>query len=99
MQAISNPHNTFYAVKRLLGRRFDDPHVKDLASTVSYKIVQGQDKMAWVEDGYGKKHSAVELAGDVIAKMKADAESHLGRSVRRHSYPYRQRWFRGLQLW
>jgi hypothetical protein len=56
-----------------------------MAQSVPFKIVQGQDKTAWVEDAFGKKHSAVSLAGDVILKMKADAESFLGRNVRQLS--------------
>ncbi|BDA45607.1 Heat shock 70 kDa protein, mitochondrial [Coccomyxa sp. Obi] len=79
-QAITNPENTVYAVKRLIGRKFDDPLVQKEMKMVSYKIVRADNGDAWVEAG-GKRYSPSQISGFILAKMKETAESYLGRSV------------------
>ncbi|GBG64873.1 hypothetical protein CBR_g48341 [Chara braunii] len=79
-QAITNPTNTVYGTKRLIGRRFDDSVVKKEMSMVSYKIVSGPNGDAWVEAG-GQKLSPSQVGAFVLEKMKETAEAYLGRSV------------------
>jgi molecular chaperone DnaK (HSP70) len=79
-QAVTNPSNTVYATKRLIGRKFDDPLVKKEAAMVSYKIVPGPNGDAWVEAG-GQKYSPSQIGAFILSKMKETAESYLGRSV------------------
>jgi molecular chaperone DnaK len=80
-QAVTNPENTLMAVKRLIGRRFDDPKVKDIQQLVPYKLVKadGSDD-CWVE-AQGKKYSPSQIGSMVLGKMKETAEGFLGRSV------------------
>eukprot|EP01120_Amphizonella_sp_Union-15-10_P006050 TRINITY_DN1879_c0_g2_i1.p1 TRINITY_DN1879_c0_g2~~TRINITY_DN1879_c0_g2_i1.p1 ORF type:complete len:656 (+),score=180.66 TRINITY_DN1879_c0_g2_i1:62-2029(+) len=82
-QAITNSSNTFYATKRLIGRRFDDPMTKEDMKIVPYKIVRGKNGDAWVEDSKAKQYSPSEIASYVLTKMRETAENHLGRSVNR----------------
>ncbi|MFN8694100.1 MAG: molecular chaperone DnaK, partial [Holosporales bacterium] len=79
-QGVTNPHNTFYAIKRLIGRRFDDPITKKDSGTVPYKIVQGDNGDAWVEAD-GKKYSPSQISAYTLMKMKETAERYLGQPV------------------
>jgi Molecular chaperone len=79
-QAITNPENTFYAVKRLIGRRFVDDAVKKDMSLVSYKIVEADNGDAWVETR-GKKMAPSQISAEVLRRMKETAEAHLGETV------------------
>jgi molecular chaperone DnaK len=82
-QAITNPQNTFYAVKRLIGRRFDDPVVKKDMSMVPYKIVSASNGDAWVEvPALGKKMAPPEISARVLKKLKEDAEAYLGEEIK-----------------
>ena len=64
-QAVTNPENTFFAIKRLIGRRFEDPLVKKDTGLVPYKIVKGDNGDAWV-DTRGKKHSPSEISAFIL---------------------------------
>jgi molecular chaperone DnaK len=79
-QAVTNPENTFYAIKRLVGRNFEDPMVKKDTGLVPYKIVKGDNGDAWVES-QGKKYSPAEISAFILMKMKETAENHLGEKV------------------
>ena len=79
-QAVTNPTRTIFAVKRLIGRRFDDPMVKKDQDLVPYKIVRGDNGDAWVEVD-GKKYSPSQISAMILQKMKETAESYLGEKV------------------
>jgi molecular chaperone DnaK len=79
-QAVTNPHNTLFAVKRLIGRRFDDEVVQRDMSMVSYNIVKADNGDAWVEAN-GKKMAPPEVSARVLIKMKKTAEDFLGEPV------------------
>lgn len=79
-QAVTNPLNTLYGVKRLIGRRFDDPAVKEMAENAAFNIVKGSNGDAWVEFD-GKPTSPSEISAKVLAKMKQTAEDYLGEDV------------------
>ncbi len=79
-QAVTNPENTFFAIKRLIGRRFEDPLVKKDTELVPYKIVKGDNGDAWV-DTRGKKHSPSQISAFILQKMKETAEAYLGETV------------------
>jgi molecular chaperone DnaK len=80
-QAITNPTSTFYAVKRLIGRRFDDSHIQNDIKNVPYKIVRANNGDAWVQDANGKQYSPSQIGGFVLEKMKETAENHLHKKV------------------
>jgi len=79
-QAVTNPEGTLFAVKRLIGRRFDDPMVTKDKDLVPYKIVKGDNGDAWVET-HGKKYSPSQVSAMILQKMKETAESYLGETV------------------
>ena len=79
-QAITNPENTISAVKRLIGRRSDDPMVQKASSLLPYKIVRNENGDAWVEIR-GKRYSPAEISAFILQKMKQTAEDYLGEKV------------------
>ncbi len=79
-QAVTNPEGTLFAVKRLIGRRYDDPMVAKDKDLVPYKIVKGDNGDAWVEV-HGKKYSPSQVSAMILQKMKETAESYLGETV------------------
>ena len=79
-QAVTNPENTLFAIKRLIGRNFEDKIVKDDSGLVPYKIVKGENGDAWVESR-GEKYSPSQISAFVLQKMKETAESYLGENV------------------
>ena len=79
-QSITNPENTIFAIKRLIGRRYDDPITQKDKSMVPYKIVPGDNGDAWVEVK-GKKYSPSQISAFILTKMKETAEAYLGGKV------------------
>src|SRR5213082_533820 len=75
-QAVTNPENTFFAIKRLVGRRFEDPMVKRDMDLVPYKIIPGDNGDAWVESR-GKKYEPSQISAFILQKMKETAEAYL----------------------
>lgn len=79
-QAVTNPENTFFAIKRLIGRRWEDPTVAKDQKLVPYQLVKADNGDAWVES-HGKKYSPSQISAYILQKMKETAESHLGQKV------------------
>ncbi len=79
-QAITNADSTIFAIKRLIGRRYDDPMVERHKSLVPYKVVKGDNGDAWVECR-GKRYSPSQISAFVLTKMKETAEAYLGEKV------------------
>ena len=80
-QAVTNPEHTFFAIKRLIGRPFDDPMTKKDMDMVPYKIVKTDNGDAWVEGREGEKFSPSQISAFVLQKMKETAEAYLGDAV------------------
>src|SRR3984885_5926912 len=79
-QAVTNPTNTFFAIKRLIGRKFDDPVVAKDKGMVPYEIVKGPNGDAWVR-AHGKDYSPQQISAFILQKIKQDAEAYLGEKV------------------
>ena len=79
-QAVTNPENTFFAIKRLIGRNFSDPMVEKDKGMVPYAIVKGKNGDAWVR-AHGNDYSPSEISAFILQKMKESAEAHLGEKV------------------
>lgn len=79
-QAVTNPERTFFAIKRLIGRTFDDPMTKKDMGLVPYHIIKGPNGDAWVEAD-GKQYSPSQISAFILQKMKETAEAHLGQPV------------------
>src|ERR1700740_1297203 len=80
-QGVTNPEFTFSAIKRLIGRRYDDPMTKKDIDMVPYKIVKADNGDAWVAGRDGKRYAPSEISGFILQKMKETAEAHLGEKV------------------
>jgi len=79
-QAVTNPENTLFAIKRLIGRRFNDPLTQKDMGLVPYKIAAGENGDAWVE-AHGQKYSPSQVSAFILQKMKETAENYLGEKV------------------
>ncbi len=80
-QGVTNPVNTLFAIKRLIGRRYDDPMVEKDKKLVPYKIVKGPNGDAWVE-AHGKQYSPAQISAYILQKMKETAEAKLGETIK-----------------
>ncbi len=80
-QAVTNPSNTFFAIKRLIGRRYEDPMVEKDKGLVPYGIAKGSNGDAWVATKDGKQYSPQQISAFILQKMKETAEAYLGHAV------------------
>ena len=80
-QAVTNPTNTFYAIKRLIGRKYDDKETKEDQKQVPFTIVRAGNGDAWVQDTAGKEYSPSQVGSFVLEKMRETAEAHVGTTV------------------
>ena len=87
-QGVTNPEFTFFAIKRLIGRRFDDPMTQKDMGMVPYTIVKADNGDAWVAGRDAKKYSPSEVSGFILQKMKETAEAHLGEKVTQAVIPF-----------
>ncbi|KAL0263841.1 UNVERIFIED_CONTAM: hypothetical protein PYX00_011142 [Menopon gallinae] len=81
-QAVTNPLNTFYGIKRLIGHKFKDKEIQELKQLIPYKIIEGKNGDAWIETSEGKQYSPEQISAFILQKMKETAENFLGTTVK-----------------
>lgn len=81
-QSVTNPFNTFYGVKRLIGHKFKDKEIQELKKLIPFKIIEGKNGDAWVETSEGKQYSPEQISAFILQKMKETAENFLGGTVK-----------------
>lgn len=81
-QSVTNPLNTFYGIKRLIGHKFKDKEIQELKKLIPYKIIEGKGGDAWIETSDGKQYSPQQISAFILQKMKETAESFLGGTVK-----------------
>src|SRR5215471_6906858 len=80
-QAVTNPEYTYFAIKRLIGRKFEDPMTQKDMGMVPYKIIKADNNDAWTQGRESKRFSPSEISAFILQKMKETAEAHLGEKV------------------
>src|SRR3979490_3439585 len=86
-QAVTNPEYTFFAIKRLIGRRFDDPMTQKDIGMVPYKIVKADNGDAWVQGREGKRYAPSEISAFILQKLTESGDSSLGEKVMQAGIP------------